>query len=159
MRNLGCCRNPPATGGGLSALMLRIATWFSLFQSLFSTLIITVGLVFLQGNRWSSKKDSPCSSTVFVNIRRIPSRGPFESSVHFFRLKTFHCILKSKLLLFSVIVTCVAACSSLFQYRNSVSDVQADVDHSYTPTARHQGLPSKDIAQTRLSRRRLYYTL
>ncbi len=38
-------RTPRATCDRLSALMLRIATWFLHFQSLFSAQIITVGLV------------------------------------------------------------------------------------------------------------------
>jgi hypothetical protein len=51
-------------------------------------------------------------------------------------------------MLCSVIVIGVTAC--LFQYRNLVFDVQGNVDHPCAPTARHQDLPFKDIAQTGL---------
>ncbi len=67
--SLGCSCNPPATCDGLSALMLRIATWFSHFQSLSSAQSTTVGLVFLQGNRSSTKDEHHCSSTIFLSLR------------------------------------------------------------------------------------------
>ena len=72
---------------GLSALMLRIAAQICRFQSLSSALIKIVELVFRQGNQWSSKEDSPCSSTVLVNLRPTV-RSSLPST--FFWTKTFN---------------------------------------------------------------------